>query len=112
MSKKPTILSLDPTSIDDVLDDILRVGQATGAEDVAEGLVASLKRRIDVLEKTVALAGSRPRVACLEWMEPVLCAGHWVPQMVELAGGQDCLGDRAKPSFGVEWKQVLDQRPK
>ena len=89
----------------------MRVGQATGAKGVAEELVASLKRRIEVVEKTVALGGSKPRVACLEWMEPILCAGHWVPQMVHLAGGQDCLGDRNRPSFRVEWEQVLDQRP-
>ena len=59
----------------------------------------------------VALAGSVPRVACLEWLDPVLCAGHWVPEIVGLAGGEDCLGDKDSPSFRVEWQQVLDQRP-
>ena len=91
--------------------DILRVGQATGAEDIAEGVVASLRRRIDLVKEVVSFARSRPRVACLEWMEPLLCAGHWVPEMVELAGGEACLADKGSPSFRVDWRQILEQRP-
>ena len=94
-----------------MLGDVLRVGQATGAEEAAERLVASLRARIDRVKEKSSLAGRRPRVACLEWLEPIMCAGHWVPEMVELAGGEDCLGDKASPSFRVEWQQVLDQRP-
>ena len=97
--------------MEDVLGDILRVGEATGAGDAAERFVASLRRRIGSTTAKVGHAGHRPRVACLEWMDPVLCAGHWVPEMVELAGGEDCLGDKASPSFRVEWQQVLEQRP-
>ena len=73
--------------------------------------MASLRRSINSVEEKVALASRRPRVACLEWIEPVLCAGHWVPEMVELAGGEDCLGDKGSPSFRVEWQRVLDQLP-
>ena len=91
--------------------DLLRVGEATGTVDVANRLVASLRSRIDSVREKAALASRKPRVACLEWMEPVLCAGHWVPEMVELAGGEDCLGDKHSASFRVEWQQVLDQRP-
>ena len=107
----PEILSLDPVSLEGVLGDILKVGQATSTEGVAEGLVASLRRRIDTVKNKAALAQTRPKVACLEWMEPVLCAGHWVPEMVELAGGEDCLGKKDSPSFRVEWEQVLEERP-
>ena len=94
-----------------MLQDILRVGEATGAEDAAERFAASLRHRISLVKEKAALAGNVPKVACLEWMEPILCAGHWVPEMVELAGGQDCLGDRSSPSFKIEWQQVLDQDP-
>ena len=94
-----------------MLEDILRVGEATGSQEPAQRLVGSLKGRIDRVQRTVSLAASRPRVACLEWMEPVLVAGHWVPQMVEMAGGEDCLGDSEKASFRVEWQDVLDSRP-
>ena len=74
-------------------------------------MTTSLSRRIDRVRGKVALSDAKPRVACLEWMEPVLCAGHWVPEMVELAGGEDCLGRKDSPSFRVEWQQVLEQRP-
>ncbi len=105
------MLSLDPTSIEDVLEDILRVGRATGTPEVAQDYVGSLRLRIDSVRQTVALAAEIPRVVCLEWMEPILCAGHWVPEMVELAGGKDCLGDKGTPSFRVEWHRVLEERP-
>ena len=111
LANKPVILSLDPTSLEDVLGDISRVGQATGTEEVADRLVTSLRRRIDSVKEKAALAETRPRVVCLEWMEPLLCAGHWVPDMIALAGGEDCLGDKSKPSFRVEWEQVLDLAP-
>ena len=104
-------MSLDPTSLEDVLEDILRVGQATDSVEAAETLVASLRDRIEAVRRKASLAGRRPRVACLEWLEPLIVAGHWVPEMVELAGGDDCLGDKQKASFRVEWKEVLEQRP-
>ena len=98
-------------SLEDVLGDVMRVGQAADATEAASGLVSSLRSRIDAVKSTAALATNRPKVACLEWLEPLLCAGHWVPEMVELAGGDDCLGDKRKPSFKVEWQQVVEQRP-
>jgi iron complex transport system substrate-binding protein len=104
-------MSLDPTCVEDVLRDILQVGKATGSEEAAEAYVASLRRRIESVKAKVALTGTRPRVACLEWVEPVLVAGHWVPEMVEMAGGEDCLGDKHTPSFRIEWQRVMDQDP-
>ena len=94
-----------------MLGDILRVGQAADAEDAASKLVDSLRHRIEAVSSTAALAPETPKVACLEWLEPLLCAGHWVPEMVDLAGGDDCLGDKSKPSFKVEWQQVVEQSP-
>ena len=111
LPKEPVILSLDPTCLDDVLKDIMRVGEATASGQHANALTTSLTRRIDRVREKVGLANTRPRVACLEWMEPVLCAGHWVPEIVDLAGGEDCLGRKDSPSFGVKWQQVLAQNP-
>ena len=111
LAKVPALLSLDPTSLQDVLDDVLKVGEATGSEQAAQRFVDGLRSRIDLVQEKVAMAATRPRVACLEWLDPVLCAGHWVPEMVALAGGEDCLGDKDRPSFKVEWQQVLDQAP-
>ena len=111
LAKEPTVLSLDPSSLEDVLGDILRVGQGTETEEKAEVLASSLRRRIDGIREKAAGAETRPVVACLEWMQPLLCAGHWVPEMIELAGGVDCLGDKSKPSFGVDWERVLAASP-
>ena len=97
--------------MEDMLEDIMRVGEATGSQDPARRLIESLRGRIDRIQGTVSLSATRPRVACLEWMEPLLVAGHWVPQMVEMAGGEDCLGDGEKASFRVEWQDVLDSKP-
>lgn len=102
---------MDPTSIADVLDDIRKVGQAMGVEKAAEEYAQSLSAKVDTVQEKVSFAAKKPRVACLEWMQPILCAGHWVPEMVEMAGGEDCLGDKGTPSFRVEWQQVLDQSP-
>ena len=108
---KPIILSLDPTSLEDVLEDILRVGRATDKEQRAEEVVGSLQLRIDRVREVVALSGTRPRVVCLEWLEPLMCAGHWVPEMIRIAGGEDCLGEPGKPSFKIRWEQVVEQNP-
>ena len=94
-----------------MLADILKVGKATEAQEAANRYVASLDARIDWVKAKVSLAATRPRVACLEWLEPVMVAGHWVPEMVEMAGGEDCLGNKEEMSFRVEWERVLEQQP-
>ena len=97
--------------MDDVLGDIRRVGEATGAETEAMELVDSLKRRIDTVRQKASQATNRPKVACLEWIEPLLYAGHWIPEMVDIAGGMDCLGTAGQPSSRVEWADVVEQAP-
>ena len=74
---------------------------------MAEGL----QRRMDAVEARAGLASRRPRVACLEWLDPIFFAGHWVPQMVDLAGGTDCLATPEEPSRRVEWEDVVKQQP-
>ena len=70
-----------------------------------------LQHRIDAVQARASLASHRPRVACLEWLDPVFFAGHWVPQMVDMAGGMDCLATPEDPSRRVEWSDVLEQEP-
>jgi iron complex transport system substrate-binding protein len=105
----PAILSLNPHSLSDVLEDIARVGAATGRETAAEALVQDLRRRIDAVG--IREPEYRPRVVCLEWFEPLYVAGHWVPELVTLAGGFDPLGRKGEPSFKIEWQSVLDAKP-
>lgn len=111
LSKEPQVLSLDPQSMGDVLEDIRRVGRATGAAEAAESLTAQLQSRIDAVVEKVAGTGSRPRVLQLEWVDPLLCGGHWVVEMVELAGGDNCFGSKEKGSSRLEWAEVVASQP-
>ncbi len=106
---KPNIVSLNPNSVTDVLDDILRVGDATQRRVAAQALVTDLQRRI--LQVRAAAPTYRPRVACFEWLEPLFVAGHWVPEMVEIAGGEAGLIRTGEPSVYVAWQSVLEFSP-
>jgi iron complex transport system substrate-binding protein len=109
LSRQPAILSLNPHGLADMLDDIRRVGVATERLIAAAALVQDLQRRIDRVAH--ARPAHRPRVVCLEWYEPLYAAGHWAPEMVELAGGEDMLGRQGEPSSKVEWRAVVAARP-
>ena len=111
LPKTPKIVSLTPTCLTDVLNDIARVGEATGQGHRAEQLVWELERRISTVREQVARSSGRPRVACLEWLDPIYAAGHWVPEMVELAGGQDVLGRKGEPSAKIDWNKVVELAP-
>jgi iron complex transport system substrate-binding protein len=95
----------------DVLEDIHRVACATGTEAVAAPLVASLQARVDAVAATAARAAAQPRVLHLEWVEPLMCGGHWIPEMVELAGGTNCFGRKDAGSFRLEWSEVIASQP-
>ena len=107
----PTVLSLDPHGVIDVLEDILRVGDHTGKQSVAHAAVFNLRARIDVVRRAVAKAESRPSVACIEWIDPVIAAGHWVPEMVEIAGGVDSLVEPGAPSPRIAFDRVAESDP-
>ncbi|MFQ5846488.1 MAG: cobalamin-binding protein [Candidatus Methylomirabilales bacterium] len=109
--RKPEILSLDPQCFDDVLTDVSRVGEATGRLGEAEKVVASLQARIERVTQGAAKAPTRPTVVCLEWLDPVMVSGHWIPEMVALAGGTEVLGNPGAPSRRVAWEQVLSAAP-
>jgi iron complex transport system substrate-binding protein len=111
LGKKPKIVSLTPNCLTDVLDDVLRVGEATGQRHKAERFVQKLQQRISAVRDRAAQLSARPRVACLEWFDPIYAAGHWVPEMVELAGGHDVLGRKGEPSAKIHWKQVVEMAP-
>ncbi len=108
---KPQILSLDPHSLSDLLSDVVRVGEAIGESAKARALVGSLEERRDRVASTAAAAETKPTVACLEWLDPLMTAGHWVPEMVHLAGGEDCFGVESQPSFKIAWSQLLEAQP-
>lgn len=97
LDKKPEVEVLDPHSVDDILSDAMIIAKKIGKEKEGEELVVSLKRRIDFI-KTKNFK-NRPKVLCIEWVEPFFTAGHWVPQMVEIAGGTNLVstvGERSR----------------
>ena len=106
-SKRPKILSLTPHSLADVWEDIRKIGEATGRRRDAQGLAITLAQRVAAIEMKVA-AAPRPRVLCLEWMDPFYIAGHWVPEMVVKAGGEDVLGRAGEPSFRATAEQIAE----
>jgi iron complex transport system substrate-binding protein len=104
------IVSLEPLGLLDILDNFLLVGALTGRLAQAEAVVGNLRERIDRARN--ATAGlPRPRVACIEWLEPLYVAGHWVPEMVATAGGNDVLGRAREPSFVASWNDIVAAEP-
>ena len=109
--RPPRVLSLTPRSLAEVWDDIRRVGDATGRRREAETLANAIERRVAAVEAVSAQAGSRPRVLCLEWLDPYFVGGHWIPEMVWIAGGEDVLGRLRQPSYKVSAGEILESRP-
>ena len=107
------VLTLHSHSLEGVLGDVVRVGEATGRDEEAAAVVAELRERIDAVERRASAAAveERPRVAVLDWMEPPMVAGHWVPEMVELAGGEYGLADPGDRSTPREWAQIREYDP-
>jgi iron complex transport system substrate-binding protein len=106
----PRVISLDPTTYGETLGDIRTIAQATDSKDAALDLIARTARRADVIRLAVRGA-PRPRVAALEWMDPVFVAGHWTPQLIEMAGGEDVVGFAGEPSREATWEEVAAARP-
>lgn len=106
----PDLLSLDPRTLSDVLADIRRVGGATGRESEAEALLRDLEARLAIVRARVA-GRPRPRVATLEWLDPPFAGGHWVPEMVEIAGGVDVFAKPGDHSTRLTWEQLQATDP-
>jgi iron complex transport system substrate-binding protein len=104
------VLTIDPHSLDEVLASVTTLGTATGCEATARGLVADLRQRLYAVEQAVRDA-PRPRTLVLEWTDPAFAPGHWVPEMVTLAGGVNTLGDAGEKSVRVTWEAVRSSAP-
>jgi iron complex transport system substrate-binding protein len=110
LPKQPRVLSLTPHSLADVWDDIRRVGDATSRRREAQALAITLEQRVAAIEMKTAQLSPRPRVVSLEWLDPFYVGGHWVPEMVAKAGGDDVLGRAGEPSFRVTAEQIAESR--
>ena len=106
-----TIASLEPTNVEEILESIMTVGRLTGHENQASLVVGELQSRIEIVTSAVQLTTFSPRVLCVEWLDPLMVGGHWVPDLVRLAGGIDGLGQLGKPSFGINPSDVVNYQP-
>ncbi len=106
----PAVISLDPVNLADVIADVPRLGEAAGAADAAAALRAELERRLEAV-RTATETAEPVRVAALEWLDPVFIGGHWVPEMIEIAGGTDVLGRAGTKSRTAEWGELRAAEP-
>jgi iron complex transport system substrate-binding protein len=110
LPSEPRVIALDPKTLGETLGDVRTLAQATDRRERGVELVGEIAGRIDRVKLTVR-AQPRVRVAAIEWLDPVYAAGHWTPQMIELAGGEDVLGLPGQPSEVVSWEQVAAAQP-
>lgn len=104
------IVSLQPQQLRDIWEDLRTVASATGREDVAEELLKGLKRRLWKLEQKTRHR-PRPRVACLEWLDPLIAAGNWIPELVTIAGGEYTLAEVGEHSAKLTWESLTEYKP-
>src|SRR5688572_18211020 len=107
---RPEVISLDPSTLGEVIADVTRLGESAGAPDAAVELRGSLERRLEAVRDAVAGA-SRPRTLALEWLDPPFVGGHWVPEMVEIAGGRDPIGVAGAKSRTATWDELRAAAP-
>ncbi len=110
ISPRPDVLSLNPTLLDEVLGDTVRIGEALGRGKETRRKVESLRERLSRVEEAVS-GKERPRVGCVEWLDPPFSAGHWVPEMVEIAGGEDIFAKPGEASRRMGWDEILEASP-
>jgi iron complex transport system substrate-binding protein len=111
VSSQPKLVPLEPNGLADIWQDIRRVASACEVPERGENVVACLQERMNRIACTAKRSLERPRVACIEWQEPLMAAGNWVPELVELAGGVNLFGKAGIHSPWLDWKQLADSDP-
>ena len=111
LPETPEILWLTPQSIEEIFQNIRDLGIATGKAPEAEALISSCRLRLEKLSTMTANVTERPRVFCMEWLDPVYASGHWVPELVKIAGGIDQLGCEKGESVRISWDQIEEWQP-
>ena len=110
LSPEPNVLWLTPRSLDDILENVRAIGGAVAREEQAEWLVDDIRARLERVRERLASA-VRPRVSFIEWVDPIYCAGHWIPDMIDCAGGTDRLARSHADSVRVDWSDILAWSP-
>jgi iron complex transport system substrate-binding protein len=105
------IVSLEPNNLEEIIDNIRLIGKITGKQSRADELASQLSQRISRVKEKTRNVKHRPRVFFMEWLQPPWAAGHWIPQMVDYAGGIENIGTLGQPSRKVEWETIVDYQP-
>jgi len=108
---KPRLIALSSRDLEDVFGDIERVAEALDAPERGRTLVEEMRRRMDAVRKTASGTSSRPRVAAIEWLSPLMAAGNWIPEMVAMAGGENLFGKTGMHSPWLSWEQLRASNP-
>lgn len=103
---KPQILWFSPHGIEEIFGNVRELGAAIGLTVKAEAWITEARARLQKVAEKAKTASRRPRVFCLEWIDPYYCCGHWVPEVVEMAGGKDALGRKSKDSVRISWADI------
>jgi iron complex transport system substrate-binding protein len=111
LGSKPEVLWLTPLTIDQIFDNIRDLGAATGRAVEAARLISAGRARLDEIAQQTSKLTTRRRVFCIEWLDPIYCSGHWVPEMVRLAGGIDASPHEGRDSTRFAWEEVLSWSP-
>jgi iron complex transport system substrate-binding protein len=111
LPKEPQILWLTPKSLEEIFDNLRELGQATDRLNEAEELIGACRARLEKIASVTRNLSQPPRVFCMEWLDPVYCSGHWMPEMVEIAGGVDALARKGTDSVRIPWNDVLEWKP-
>lgn len=111
LPSRPRVISLNASSLEGIFGEIEMLGEAAGHAQCARVLAEGLRARMERVRHSVAAEVQRPRVLCLEWLEPLFQGGHWVPQMVEIAGGEAVLATPEEKSVRITWEQLAASQP-
>ena len=111
LPKKPDVLYLTPKSVKGILQNLRDVGQVAGRLEAAETWIDGATRKLERIAAKARALPSRPRVFCMEWLDPLYCSGHWVPEMVRIAGGVDEISREGSDSIRISWQDVLAWSP-
>ena len=111
LDKAAAIISLQPNSLDDILSDINRVSVALNVAEKGQEVVEELQERIDLIKHKLKFIDAKPTVACIEWLEPMMVSGNWIPQLVSIAGGTSILATAGKHSPYIQWDDIVNADP-
>lgn len=111
LGSRPKIVSLNPGCLSDIWKDIERVADAAGVNDSGQKLIARLQARIETVKNQALQLSTRPSVACIEWIEPLMSAGNWMPELIALAGGENLFGVAGKHSPYMSWDDLVAKDP-